>query len=793
MFLTTWDIHFIGKKLLHEMVQKAKDEGLTINVRHAKILFCGAPQVGKTSFSRLLRNKKHKELGSTDAGHAKQVLISGKVNVIGEEWINLDRKLEMQTLTEILNLKMREQDETTEEKSSQTNSNTNREPIADNTLDVQTNNQTVTQATNSDYGNEPIQATNSDYGNEPIQATNSDYGNEPILQSISRNKPAADIQKSAQPYPTRDSTDKNESVEEEMTDISFFKLKESIPDTWDLFTFLDTGGQPEFINMLPAINASTDITFIVIDISEGRKCLNNEIKAIYKHENYEYGEQILKYSNRDLLKCLLSSAKVASTKKDQFHPELIKQVSKNKQLEKVVYIIGTFADILKKTSLTREKYDEEVCEIENEIKKLVEVIQEEGVLVCHCNEVRNYLNPIDNKVPRDFQKNVMDKESDMQAIQSNTIDTVLQIHGHANEILKNTAQYEIPFTWFILELQLRKSKKVCIPLSEVKSICDYHKIIPPHRKLKDDQIQEVLKFYHTYGMLLYFDAVEGMNNFVITDPRWLFTNLTKIVMYQFKKDVNDLDGICMQKMHNGICNLELLSKLELDLHGIELESFVKLLENLKIAARMNNSYFIPTMLPLCINTKNMFTADEFGTSVILTDDGLCKEVEPLLIKHSFGTIPRGLFGFLVVQLLQDNSKTSEKYELHGLNDRSKGLFYRCADLITFFVYPCFYVCLCDKISYLEIKIRANGNEPSYHYKAQCVITKALEQVCNRFDWAFNEHRYGFLCHKTTGSCRESPHLTLLPRDEIFPPEYAHCKNNQPTKLDVCHQIWFKVC
>ena len=412
MFLTTWDIHFIGKKRLHEMLQKAKDEGLTINVRHAKILFCGAPQVGKTSFSRLLRNKKHKELGSTDAGHAKQVLISGKVNVIGEEWIDLDRKLETHKLTEILNLKVHEQEEPTEERSSQTNSNTNREPIADNILDVQTNNQTVTQATNSDYGNEPIQATNSDYGNEPIPQS-----------IILRNKPAADI-KSAQSYPSRDSSDENESVEKEMTDISFFKLKESIPDTWDLFTFLDTGGQPELINMLPAINASTDITFIVIDISEGRECLNNKIKAIYKHENYEYDEQILKYSNRDLLKCLLSSAKVASTKKDQFHPELIKQVSENKQLQKVVYIIGTFADKLKKTSLTRQKYDEEGCEIENEIKKLVEVIEEKGVLVCHCNEDRIFLKPIDNKVPRDFQKNVMDEESDMQAIQSNTIDTI---------------------------------------------------------------------------------------------------------------------------------------------------------------------------------------------------------------------------------------------------------------------------------------------------------------------------------------------------------------------------------
>ena len=247
-------------------------------------------------------------------------------------------------------------------------------------------------------------------------------------------------------------------------------------------------------------------------------------------------------------------------------------------------------------------------------------------------------------------------------------------------------------------------------------------------------------------------------------------------------------------MCNGICDMELLNKFELDLHGIKLESFVKLLEHLKIIApMMDNRYFIPNMLPSCINTENMFTEHEFGASIVQTENGYHK-VEPLLIEHRFGTIPRGFFGFLIVQLLQDNANASEKYELYaGKNDPSKNLFYRCADLIIIFVEPCFYVCLCDKISYLEIKIRAKGNEPSYHYKAQRAITTALKQVCDRFDWAFIECRYGFLCPNTTGSCSENPHLTLLAHDETFSPKYARCKNSQPTELSVAHQIWFKVC
>ena len=757
------------------MVQKAKDEGLTINVRHAKILFCGAPQVGKTSFSRLLRNKEHKEVGSTDAGHAKQVLISGKVNVVGTEWINLDRKLETHTLTEILNLKVHEQKQTENKNKSQTKDVANGEsffPTDVNTYDVQL----------------PVQSNNQ-IVTENVNLTISQPKNMPKENMPKDNKPSTNIPAS--------NTTENKSIEEEVTNIPFLKLKENIPDTWDLFTLLDTGGQPEFINMLPAISASTDITFIVMDISKGRECLNTNIKAIYKNKKYKYVEQILKYTNRDLLNCLLSLIKVSSKEKDQFHPELIREVepennNNKKQHQKVVYIIGTFADELK-TKL-KLKYDEEVCKIDEEIKKMVELIAEKDVIGFHCNETGNYLKPIDNRVSRDLQNN-LNKDPTMETVQSKTTETVLGIREHCNEILHKKAQYEIPITWFLLELQLRKSTKICIPMSEVKRICNEK--IP---SLKDNQIKEVLKFYHLCGMLLYFDEVDGMNNYVITDPQWLFTNLTKIVMCQFKEGVKNLYGKCYQEMCNGICDMELLSKFELDLHGIELESFVKLLEHFKFIAPMednsasmeDNSYFIPSMLPSCVNIENMFTEDEFGSLDVLTHDRDCIEVEPLLIEHTFGTIPRGLFGFLIVQLLQDNETASKKYTPHGKNDRSKNLFYRCADLLIFFVKPCFYVCICDRISYLEIKIRAKGNKSSYHYKAQSAITKALKKVCDRFDWSFKDCCYGFLCRYDTGSCAESQHLTLLPADETSPPEDAYCKYNQWTELNVAHQIWFKV-
>ena len=199
---------------------------------------------------------------------------------------------------------------------------------------------------------------------------------------------------------------------------------------------------------------------------------------------------------------------------------------------------------------------------------------------------------------------------------------------------------------------------------------------------------------------------------------------------------------------------------------------------------MNNVYFMPTILPPC-NDEYIFTEIECGRPVAYAVDGQCihSKVEPLLIQFTSGTIPRGLFGFLIVQLLQDNPDT---YELYGRNDH---ILRRCCDLLCFFVKPFWYVSLHDKIFYLELQVRVTKNKPSYYYEAQTIVTESLKKVCDEFNWEYSDCHYGFLCCEHT----EDDHLTFLPpyQDEI--PEYATCCNQKTTELSVAHTIWLKVC
>ena len=809
-------MHFTGIRELRQMVQKAKNEGITINLRHAKILFCGASRAGKTSFSRLLRNKSYKDLESTPVGHTKQVLIAGKVNVVGSDWVNLDSNSETQALTERLYLILQYK-ENTEVIKSPLDDLSNTEPVTcmtDNEVSVK----------NVQLVNESINKSAANTGNDPRvdmnESASEDQTNFPEIahdqQTTYESAGISQIEKVQ--------SHKKVITEEEMANIPFLELKESISKTWDIFTLLDTGGQPEFINMLPAISSSTAITFVILNLSDGKNTLSKPIIAEYQRKGYEYDKYEIGYSNKDLLKYLFSSLKVTALGKEDFYPEVIQRVEEDKHPNPVVYIIGTCADILKSNMHERydqklqemderydqelqemdetydqelqemnERYDQELQEIDKEIKCLVELIEQDDKLVFKCTESGRYVNPIDNRTPRMPKDKIFHDDFGTQTIQRNTIDIISNIRQCSNEVLREKAQYEIPISWFILELELRKSDEVCISLPEVKQTCD--KIMPSHRQMNLEQIKQVLIFYHQFGMLLYFHEVRGMNEFVITNPQWLFNNLTKIIMCKFECNATNSYGTNdIKKMQNGICDMRLLKKIDLDLHKIKLESFLRLLVYLKVIAPMdNNEYFIPNILPLCSNTETIFTEAECGATTVVTDDQQCKEVDPLLIQFNFGTIPRGLFGFLVVEILQQNSNNTEKYIPHGQNDVNNKILFRCANLIIFHVKPCFYISLIDKISYLELQVRSNKNEQSYHHRAQSRVTKALKKVCNRFDWSFSDCHYGFLCHNNNILCRQSPHLALLDSDKPFSEKYATCKNNHSTELnEAAHLIWFKV-
>ena len=74
-------------------------------------------------------------------------------------------------------------------------------------------------------------------------------------------------------------------------------------DVWNIINFLDTGGQPEFVNILSAVSGSVGLTFIVFDLSkklDSPVYVQHNVRGDPSFEPY-----YLDCTNMEFIKCYL--------------------------------------------------------------------------------------------------------------------------------------------------------------------------------------------------------------------------------------------------------------------------------------------------------------------------------------------------------------------------------------------------------------------------------------------------------------------------------------------------------
>ena len=798
-------------------------------------MVCGAAKAGKTNFTYLLRNKKLKEkYESTGVSDTKQVVVKQKsninsdtkeavtklkFNICGTDWTDLTDKLEYEELIQTLLSEL------------------NKQHIEEDKLDEE-----VSEGSNTEIDDQP---TNQLVQNLPSQTKSEDNINHFDEHQGEKN----------------DKIIQDEKVDSErnMTNTDYVTIPPELYEgkyierrkMWDMLTILDTGGQPELINLLPAINTSAAVSFIALDLSDGVDCLKQLVLAQSSNKNYE--EYKTSYTNFHLLKCLLSFIKLSARRRIQY-PKFVEKVCCN---ESGVCFLGTHADILlrklldievksNKNAKTRESseghrehrknkscFTNNLNELNVLVNDLVESLKEkeslrdeevESIKYTVKKSFNNDLNAINeqieilvSEIDKDDKLDVWNINDMMLTPVDNTTAGKPQDENHTAEVIRakiakvvENRQFEIPVVWFILELQLRCEEKIFISLDYVKVLSD--RIMPNNQKIDKPYIKEILKFFHALGTLMYFDGVDIAQDYVITDPQWLFDTLTDLVNCTLAYKVLKTSVINAFK-YRGILSDELLNTIELRVDKIHLDDhinsddeniakkkkrklFLKLLEHLKVIAptdqlyvgdKKNQCYFMPSVLPPCKWSEikdSIFTESEFGKQIFYKD----KEeylVEPLLIEFTYGTIPRGFLCFLAVQLLQKNTK----WKVCCPNEKQN--WCQFDNLIIFRTDINQFLAIIDRTFYLELQVRIkNIKDKNPHYEIKSAVTDALKVICKDFDSQFTDLRYGFLCKECKGSSDDG-HLTIpeCSCDNLF----AECRNYRGTKLEDKHKIWLKVC
>ena len=520
-------------------------------------------------------------------------------------------------------------------------------------------------------------------------------------------------------------------------------------DVLNVITLLDTGGQPEYIHLLPTVNIHPMVNFVVHDLS---KSLEDQVLVEFsQHGKHVFEPYHLKYSNLDMVKFLMSSINDSLERSSSQVPKLVTIPGKNNN--SYLCCVGTHTD---KVGL------DVIRHIDKQLTAVVEKLD------CKASVWENteggVLFPVDNTTAGDDSK-----EDPLASLIRNKIDI----------LAADKDTYELPITWMLFEMEIRQvcsnNSKAYISFKDCCSLAQQINLVSSM-----EEIRSALIYHHLLGVLLYYPDVPGLCDYIIVDHQWLFDRISSIVCFTFKHSSNKVAKNNFK--YDGILTKELIQELHWQ-EELKEEYFIALLVEMKIIAGIQREdgngedYFIPYILP---NYGRQSHCDD-----ILSKYGLLQG-EPFLIQFASNLVPRGFFCCLAVQMLQQLPK---KYgRLFTQNDTR--LTY--SNLITFRLHNAYSLSLIDKLSYLEVQIRHQECDHYRHFpihiSVQDNLSNALEIVCEQLTFNHGRIQYGFHCQ-----CGEyDEHIALLVR--LSPPfDYALCRYGSivPTQLNKTHTVWLE--
>ena len=531
-------------------------------------------------------------------------------------------------------------------------------------------------------------------------------------------------------------------------------LSEPLPETLTIdkneavkfITVIDSGGQPEYIHMLPTINNCPTINFVVLDMT---KHLDDPVMIQYKSKHNEnFTDYPLHYSNLDMIGLLMSLTTDSLEQPTKQVPMRTRLSIPNKSF---IGFVGTHKDKLEKGI-----FKERIASLND---RLTSTVEERDCKFAVLSAENGILFPVDNTTAGDS-----DSEDCVVKILRQKIGDLMDKMRRSDSI-----DNQLPITWMILELELQELHQS----NDTKYIKfeQYKRIATEKASMVLEEIEESLEHFDFLGVLLHFEKVEGLCDFVIIDHQWLFDSLA-MIMHLSPDDVDFHDHYFKKQF----TEKRLLAKSELSIVNWTDDLFPEYLFNLLIylkviATVMLNEveyYYMPCVLPSKIqyNDKYRFLYSE-----------------PLLVQFSSGFLPRGFFCSLVVHLLQ-NLPTGWDHQLHNTEHFSNVIIFRLPDKS--------FLRLHDKTSYLEVQIRHYARDLciSYHSRVFPVLSWYFKIVCRKLNFNHDKLQYGFLCHDGKSN---DDHIAVIKALEFPLPSEVECcrKCPHPTKLGKFHKIWFE--
>ena len=541
-------------------------------------------------------------------------------------------------------------------------------------------------------------------------------------------------------------------------------------EVWDIINFLDTGGQPEFVNILPAVSSSIALTFVVFDLS---KSLDSLVRVQHNvNGDPSFKPYDLDCTNLEFIKRLMVSS-------ENFN----KNVSSSLELESIqrkdggndskICYVGTHALDVNKEKI--KEIDEQLSSIASELKL----------------HKRSFWSSPNLQLKRLFPVDMFPPDKERESFEQ----IVEVVRDNIQNQVQGRDYYEVPITWFIFLLNLQKlctMKKISyISYQEAtkvwvnENVSENESGIRPDQGLQEDHhenvsrektdVHNILLFFHFMGMLFYYHKVKGMRNFVFIDRQWLFEKLTELVEIKFTKlNRKNISAEVIEKFtREGRLNINIINNLMVNLQDIKPLYFIHLLDHLNIVAPIDlevEDYFMPCVLPSF--TEKLCNLDKIYGTI---------QHVPLLVGFKNGPMPHGFFCQLIVELFR---RLPAGWRSPLLSTSRMQHVYN--NLITFPTTSGHAICLFYKIGYLEIQMRHKKSQSTtIHCDVRHKLDKILRKVSDHLHLNKGQLCYGFYC-----KCEDVQHFAKL--EELTPlVEYIFCGYGS-TEVTEEYRVWLQV-
>ena len=535
--------------------------------------------------------------------------------------------------------------------------------------------------------------------------------------------------------------------------------------------FIDSGGQPQFHEVLPAFIRNTTATIFIMKLSER---LDEHPMIKYYDKNGQVCGKPFHHalSNEQMLQCSVRT--------------ILSRPSREGKHSKTL-IVGTHRD--------RESYCSESRTAKNRklLDMLVPSLQDQLV---HYRLGTEVIFPINAKKT---------KKQDQQVC--------AEIRKQIEDKKNAPPPYKIPIGWFLLEQDIIKaSKGGVISKSECLGIAALLNI-------NTDALTAALEYFDDLNIFLYYPPV--LPELVFSNPQILLDKVTELVHFSYSLHICSppgvIEGVRQQKQNKGkataffnklvhfrsshssesppvalegkwlrfrdkgIVTLEMFQDERFSAHYIPdlftPNELIKLLEHLLIVAPLSNTesnteYFMPSLL-------QMTSPGELTIKLSAPPSF----VAPLLVHFPAGCAQNGVFCAVVVYLLS---------ECHW--EFAKGASECVSRSCVCFQFPDapVSIALVDSFSFFKVSVEApHPMYPKVCPKIREAIFSGVEAAARTLKYNNSKPKPAFLCSKCSS---ESPPHAATPVINCDENQYLMCTKSTSCyeSLTEQHSVWLDV-